>query len=119
MPWCISDLSTASQNRGVVVRRRARDEILRLFDMREVNEGLCARIAASNVAPDSWDDLVQLFGAPMEAIVESKDLHAYVQNYEILRRQADRGCRCAAAGRTLAPALRYDGYLCAPSIAGF
>src|SRR5665213_1477552 len=34
-------------NRGIVVRRRELPEILRLFDMREVNEGLCARLAAS------------------------------------------------------------------------
>jgi DNA-binding GntR family transcriptional regulator len=74
-------------NRGIVVRRRELAEILQLFDMREVNEGLCARIAASGVPADSWQDLVELFGAPMEAIVERKDLHAYVGNYEELRRR--------------------------------
>jgi DNA-binding GntR family transcriptional regulator len=74
-------------NRGIVVRRRELIEILRLFDLREVNEGLCARLAASNVSPESWRDLVELFGAPMEAIVERKDLHAYVENYEVLRRR--------------------------------
>ncbi|MBO0738508.1 MAG: GntR family transcriptional regulator, partial [Alphaproteobacteria bacterium] len=74
-------------NRGVVVRRRTLEEILRLFDMREVNEGLCARIAAANVPPGSWDDLIELFGAPMEAVAERKDLHAYVQHYELLRRR--------------------------------
>ena len=72
-------------NRGIVVRRRKLAEILHLFDLREVNEGLCARLAASNVSPESWRDLVELFGAPMEAIVERKDLHAYVENYEVLR----------------------------------
>ena len=72
-------------NRGIVVRRRELTEILHLFDLREVNEGLCARLAASNVSPESWRDLVELFGAPMEAIVERKDLHAYVENYEVLR----------------------------------
>jgi DNA-binding FadR family transcriptional regulator len=33
----------------------------------------------------SWQDLVKLFGAPMAAIVERKDLHAHVANYEELR----------------------------------
>jgi DNA-binding GntR family transcriptional regulator len=74
-------------NRGVAVRRRSLPEVLRLFELREVNEGLCARIAAGSVPAASWDDLVQLFGAPMEAIVERKDLHAYVANYEELRRR--------------------------------
>ena len=74
-------------NRGVVVRRRTPGEILHLFDMREVNEGLCARIAAANVPPESWDDLIELFGAPMEAIVERRDLHTYVRNYELLRKR--------------------------------
>ncbi len=74
-------------NRGVAVRRRTLPEVLRLFELREVNEGLCARIAAGSVPAASWDDLVQLFGAPMEAIVERKDLHAYVAYYEKLRRR--------------------------------
>jgi DNA-binding GntR family transcriptional regulator len=72
-------------NRGIVVRRRELNEILCLFDLREVNEGLCARLAVANVSPESWSDLVELFGAPMEVIVERKDLHAYVENYEVLR----------------------------------
>jgi DNA-binding GntR family transcriptional regulator len=74
-------------NRGILVRRRGLADILRLFELREVNEGLCARIAAAAVPPDNWDDLVGLFGAPMEAIVGCKDLHAYVANYEELRRR--------------------------------
>jgi DNA-binding GntR family transcriptional regulator len=74
-------------NRGIAVRRRELSDILRLFELREVNEGLGARIAAANVPADSWDDLVELFGAPMEAIIERKDLHVYVANYEELRRR--------------------------------
>jgi len=74
-------------NRGVVVRRRELPELLQLFDLREVNEGLCARLAARNAEPESWDDLIALFGAPMAAVVERKDLDAYVRNYEKLRRR--------------------------------
>ena len=72
-------------NRGIVVRRRDLSEVLRLFEMREVNEGLCARIAARNASPESWDDLIELFGAPMRDIVDRKDLHAYVRHYEQFR----------------------------------
>jgi DNA-binding GntR family transcriptional regulator len=74
-------------NRGIVVRRRELVEILRLFDIREVNEGLCARLASSGVPAASWQDLVELFGSSMEDIVERKDLHAYVENYAELRRR--------------------------------
>jgi len=74
-------------NRGVVVRRRELPEILQLFDVREVNEGLCARLAARNAEPESWGDLLELFGAPMEAIVARKDLDRYVRNYERMRRR--------------------------------
>jgi DNA-binding GntR family transcriptional regulator len=93
-------------NRGVAVRRRSLAEVLRLFELREVNEGLCARIAAASVPAASWDDLVQLFGAPMEAIVERKDLHAYVANYEELRRRLIK----AAASQPLSELLQrlYD-----------
>jgi DNA-binding GntR family transcriptional regulator len=72
-------------NRGIVVRRRELHEILHLFEMREVNEGLCARSAAGNAPPGSWDDLIELFDAPMQDIVDRKDLHAYVQHYEQFR----------------------------------
>jgi DNA-binding GntR family transcriptional regulator len=72
-------------NRGIVVRRRELAEVLRLFEMREVNEGLCARIATRNALPESWDDLIELFGSPMQDIVERKDLHAYVRYYEQFR----------------------------------
>ncbi|MGC2200706.1 MAG: GntR family transcriptional regulator [Stellaceae bacterium] len=72
-------------NRGIVVRRRELAEVLRLFEMREVNEGLCAQIAARNAPPESWDDLIELFGVPMQDIVERKDLHAYVRHYEQFR----------------------------------
>ena len=72
-------------NRGIVVRRRELAEVLGLFEMREVNEGLCARIAARRAAPESWDELIELFGGPMQDIVDRKDLHAYVRHYEQFR----------------------------------
>ncbi len=72
-------------NRGIVVRRRELAEVLRLFEMREVNEGLCARIATRNASPESWDDLIELFGAPMQDTVERKDLQTYVRHYEQFR----------------------------------
>lgn len=74
-------------NRGVLVHRRDLNEVLQLFEMREVNEGLCARLAAQRAAPASWDDLIARFGPPMQAIVQQKDLHAYARNYEIMHKR--------------------------------
>ena len=73
------------RNRGIVVCRRELPEILQLFEMREVNEGLCARLAARNASPESWDHLIELFGAPMQDIVERRDLHAFSHHYEQFR----------------------------------
>ncbi len=73
------------RNRGIIVCRRELPEILQLFEMREVNEGLCARRAARKAAPESWDPLIELFGAPMQDIVERKDLHAFSHYYEQFR----------------------------------
>lgn len=72
-------------NRGVVVHRFGIEEILRLYDMREVNEGLCARLAAQNARPEIWDDLIETFGVKMAEIVERKDFDAYSMEYERLR----------------------------------
>lgn len=74
-------------NRGILVRRRDLSEILGLFEMREVNEGLCARLAAENAPLESWEDLAARFDAPMQDIVERKDLDAYVHHYEAFRRR--------------------------------
>ena len=80
-------------NRGIVVRQRQLAEILSLFDMCEVNEGLCARLAARNASTESWNDLIEFFGEPMQHIVETKDLDAYVHHYEMFRhRLIDAAC---------------------------
>jgi DNA-binding GntR family transcriptional regulator len=73
------------RNRGIVVCRRELAEILQLFELREVNEGLCARLAARNATPESWDQLIDMFDMPMEDIVQRRDLGAYSQNYERFR----------------------------------
>lgn len=73
------------RNRGIVVCRRELAEILQLFEMREVNEGLCTRLAARNASPESWDHLIDLFGAPMQDVVERRDLYAFTHHYEQFR----------------------------------
>jgi DNA-binding GntR family transcriptional regulator len=74
-------------NRGVLVRRRDLAEVMHLFELREVNEGLAARRAAHIAPPRSWDDLISAFGAPMEAFVAQQDLENYVRTYDRLHKR--------------------------------
>jgi DNA-binding GntR family transcriptional regulator len=96
-----SGLVEREPNRGAVVRRPTLAELLGIFDVREVLEGLCARLATQTVPPESWQDLVDLFGDPTAALVEGGDLAGYLRNHETLRRRM-----LAAAGNpALAAAL--------------
>ncbi len=72
-------------NRGAMVARFGFDEAAQLFPMREVLEGLCSRLATQNVDPESWQDLVELFGAPVERDVASGDLEGYLAKLQTLR----------------------------------
>lgn len=81
-------------NRGVLVPRRDLAEVLQLLELREVNEGLAARRAARLAAPESWDDLITEFGAPMEAIVGRQELDAYVRVYDRLHERLITAAAC-------------------------
>ena len=48
-------------------------------------EGLCVRLAVERAKPQSWQDLVQLFGRPMEAIVKRGEFEKYIVNLDRLR----------------------------------
>lgn len=74
-------------NKGVVVPRLTRESILQLFEVREINEGLCARLAALNSRPGDWDDLILLFGKPTEEALARGDFAAYEENYTKLWRR--------------------------------
>src|SRR3954463_14717008 len=56
-------------NRGAVVARLDLSQVFEIYAVREMLEGLCVRLSVERVKPQSWQDLVQLFGRPMEAIV--------------------------------------------------
>src|SRR5688572_19264024 len=48
-------------NRGAVVSRLDSEHVFQLYDVREVLEGLSVRLATENVAPESWQNLVEHF----------------------------------------------------------
>jgi DNA-binding GntR family transcriptional regulator len=54
--------------RGIYVRRFAKREMARLFAVREVLEGLSARLAACKISPDEVDRLSAGFGRPGGAL---------------------------------------------------
>ena len=59
-------------NRGAVVSRLELDQVFHLYDVRAVLEGLCVRLATENAPPETWQEFVDLFGAPMEELREGR-----------------------------------------------
>lgn len=72
-------------NRGAVVARLDLSQVFEIYDVREMLEGLCVRLAVQRTKPQAWQDLVQLFGKPMEAIVKRGDFEEYIANLDRLR----------------------------------
>jgi DNA-binding GntR family transcriptional regulator len=104
------EVLTALQHRGLVVRppnrsaivtRFTAEEIYETFNIREVLEGLCFRQAVENEPPENWQDLVELYGAPMEDIIRRGDHAAQLKNIDYLIERV----RTAARNRTLSAML--------------
>ncbi len=72
-------------NRGAVVARLDLSQVFEIYDVREMLEGLCVRLAVTRSKPQAWQDLVRLFSKPMEAIVKRGDFEEYIANLELLR----------------------------------
>ena len=74
-------------NRGAVVARLGIDRLIHIYDVREVLEGLCARLAAERAPAGAWDPLIEFFGEPMQAHVDAQDFAGVVAGYERFRHQ--------------------------------
>ena len=72
-------------NRGAEVARLDLSQVFEIYAVREMLEGLCVRLAVERAKPQSWQDLVQLFGRPMEAIVKRGEFEKYIVNLDRLR----------------------------------
>lgn len=72
-------------NRGAVVTRLDAEEVLELFGVREVLEGLAIRLATENRPSESWQDLVDYFGKPLGDALERDDLESYIDALAMLR----------------------------------
>ena len=74
-------------NRGAVVVRLDLTQVFETYDLREVLEGLCARLATQNTTPASWQDMVKLFDGPMAQYVRAHDYESFIAGYGRLRRR--------------------------------
>jgi DNA-binding GntR family transcriptional regulator len=72
-------------NRGAVVARLDLSQVFEIYAVREMLEGLCVRLAVERTRPSSWQDLVQVFGRPMETIVKRGEFEKYIANLDDLR----------------------------------
>ncbi len=74
-------------NRGAIVARLDLSQVFEIYDLREVLEGLCARLATQNTSPESWQDMVELFDGPMQEHVRQNDYESFIAGYGLFRRR--------------------------------
>jgi DNA-binding GntR family transcriptional regulator len=74
-------------NRGAVVTRLEPERINELFEVREVLEAQMVRLATEKAEPETWDDLIELFGESMDGTLARNDLDAYVEAIYLFRRR--------------------------------
>lgn len=60
-------------NQGVTVIALTADELFTIYDVFELLEGLCVRLAVQNSVPDSWQDLLDLFSGDLDQAVKQGD----------------------------------------------
>jgi DNA-binding GntR family transcriptional regulator len=73
-------------NRGAVVARLELEQVFQLYEVRAVLEGMCVRLATRNAPPETWDEFIHLFGAPMDGYVKAGDFDSFIVVYERFRR---------------------------------
>ena len=73
------------RNKGSMVRRIDSRSLLEIMEIREVLEGLAARLAAQKSKPGDWRDLEKQFGEPFEQIVKDLDFEKYLDLISIFR----------------------------------
>jgi len=84
-------------NRGAVVIRLQPDRIFELFEVREVLEAQMVRLATERAPPETWDDLIELFGTQVQTALAGNDLDGYIDAIRQFRQR----CIVAAANEVL------------------
>ncbi len=65
-------------NKGTIVRRVDPESLFEILEIREMLEGLAARLAAERSQPRDWEDLQAEFGEPCERIVQNLQFEDYL-----------------------------------------
>lgn len=73
-------------NRGAMVTRLDLLQVFHIYDLREVMEGLAARLATLKGPRERWQQELELFDGPMKDLVARNELEPYIEHYEALRR---------------------------------
>ncbi len=73
------------RNKGTMVRRIDSRSLLEIMEIREVLEGLAARLSAQKSKPGDWRDIQNQFGEPFEKIVKNLDFEKYLDLISIFR----------------------------------
>lgn len=74
-------------NRGAVVVKLGLEQIIEMYQAREVLEGLAVRLATENADPASWQDLVEMFKGAMRTYVREGEFEKFISGYELFRRR--------------------------------
>lgn len=89
-------------NRGAVVARLDPGQAFALFDVREVLEGLCVRLATEKAPPESWQEFLDRLGDETLAAIGNGDLDPYIATLESLRARTIEAADNALAAQLLA-----------------
>ena len=73
-------------NRGAIVAKLDGERLFAIYDVLELLEGLAARLAAAHSKPEDWDELIALFGEPLEAAIDEGDYERYFDAVKQYRR---------------------------------
>jgi DNA-binding GntR family transcriptional regulator len=66
-------LVTRIPNQGAIVATFDAESLFKIYDVFELLEGLCARLAVQNSTPESWQDLLDLFSEPLDESIRNGD----------------------------------------------
>ena len=74
-------------NRGALVVRFDPMQMYDLYDVRGVLQAYVARLAAERAPDGAWDELIELFGDPLEQALKKGDFDSYLTGLETLHRR--------------------------------
>jgi DNA-binding GntR family transcriptional regulator len=72
-------------NRGAMVMRLDMTQAFHIYDLREVLEGLAARLATERAPGAHWKKDLDNFKGPMKELVAKNEFDPYIAHYEALR----------------------------------